>query len=592
MNNSIPPVERVGAYGRGTFQVNADHLLFAEVGYMHNEMTLNFAPNPISFLTTVDGAPLRYPANGPYYPAAFAAANGISGDLNLLYRTLPLGPRVEDVTTSAWRAVAGAEGVADGWSYNAALTYSRNDQKENYRSGSVSVGRLVDAMATGLINPFGASGPEGDALLAGAQIGGDAHKARGTTIQLEASGSKEVYALPAGPVAVALGGEARRERLDNQFASFVTSGEIGGSADQPVSGRRTAWSLFLEGVVPVVRTVEAQLAVRYDHYSDFGGTTNPKVALRWQPLRTLLVRSSWGTGFRAPTLYDLYTPQQETTDALADGDPVRCPVTGSIYDCGFLFPAVTGGNPNLRPETSEQFNAGAVWEPVKGLSLAVDYWKINKNNYIGTLTTRVIDANFAFYEPTNIVRGPVEPAYPDLPGPIKTILLLNQNLGHLRTSGIDVDVSWHGPDTSFGRLSFGLNGTYIIEWKNQPDGLTYVSGVGREIAGPIPRWRHYASLSWDYGVWGATLAQTYQSGYEDANDFPRGSPLLPRRVSSYDIWDLQGRYGGLKNATIVLGIRNLMDRAPPFTNALAGWAPIYADPRGRMFYARLTYAFK
>jgi len=593
LNNSIPPVERIGGYGRGTLQLNADHLLFAEIGYLHNEITVKFAPSPISFLTTVDMTPLLYPADGPYYPTAFAAANGLSGDLNILYRTVSLGPRVEDVTTSAWRAVAGAEGIADGWTYNTALTYSRNDQNENYRSGFVSMRRLFEAMATGLVNPFGASGPEGNALLAGTQVSGDAHTARGTAIQLEASGSNEVYALPAGPLAVAIGGEARRERLDNQFASFVTSGEIGGVANQPVSGSRNVGSLFLEGVVPVAKTVEAQLAVRYDHYSDFGGTTNPKVALRWQPLATLLLRSSWGTGFRAPTLYDLYTPQQETTDFLGHGDPVRCPVTGSLYDCGFLFPAVTGGNPNLRPETSEQFNAGVVWEPVKGLSLTADYWKINKDNYVGTLSADTIDANFAYYEPTNIVRGPPTADHPDLPGPIQTILLVNQNLGHLRTSGIDVDLSWRGPVTPFGRLSFGLNGTYIIEWKIQPDGLTYVSGVGNTIFGPIPRWRHYASLNWDYGTWGATLAQTYQSGYEDANDFPRGSPLLPRRVSSYDIWDVQGRYGGFKNATIVLGIKNLMERAPPFTNAApAGWDPGYADPRGRVFYARLTYAFK
>jgi iron complex outermembrane receptor protein len=64
-------------------------------------------------------------------------------------------------------------------------------------------------------------------------------------------------------------------------------------------------------------------------------------------------------------------------------------------------------------------------------------------------------------------------------------------------------------------------------------------------------------------------------------------------VSSYEIWDVQARYSGLKNTAIALGVKNLMDRAPPFSNAgPTGWDPQYADPRGRMFYARLTYAFK
>jgi iron complex outermembrane receptor protein len=598
--DAIPAVERLGVFARGAFQLNADHLLFAEIGYSRNEMTFKAAPTPASVVQAPTGDPLLYPQGGPYYPTAFATANGISGDLNLFYRTTTLGPRVDDVTTSAWRAVAGAEGVADGWTYGTALTYSRNQQDEYWASGYVRARALIDAFATGLINPFGPSGPAGDALLASTQIFGNAHTAIGTTVQLEATGSKEIFSLPAGPLAIALGGEVRRERLDNQFASFISSGDIMayGLAAQPVAATRDAWSLYVEGIVPIVDTVQAQVAVRYDHYSDFGGTTNPKVALRWQPLRTLLLRSSWGTGFRAPTIYDVYTPQQSSTVDIfpPPDDPVRCPVTKSPQDCGVFFPTASGGNPNLQPETSEQFNAGVVWEPVKGLSLTVDYWKINKTNYIGQLSADTIfasDASFAFYAPTNIVRGPVDPAYPDLPGPIKTVLLLNQNLGNLRTSGFDVDVGWRGPIASFGRFGFALNGTYISVWKIQePEGLTYVSAVGGppSIAGPIPRWRHYASLSWDEGPWGATLAQTYQSGYEDANFDPS---FPPRRVSSYDIWDIQGRYAGFANTTIVLGIKNLMDRAPPFTNvAPAGWDAFYADPRGRMFYARLSYAFK
>jgi iron complex outermembrane receptor protein len=592
--NAIPPVERWGAFARGAFQLNADHLLFAELGYLHNEMTIKSAPMPASQFTTTTGDPLLYPEGGPYYPTAFAAANGISGDLNLFYRTIPLGPRVTEVTSSAWRAVVGAEGTAAGWTYGGALTYSRNQQGESLTSGWVSVPRLIAGFATGLINPFGPSGPEGDALLAATQLTGEAHTATGTTVQLDARGSKEVWDLPGGPLAIAVGGEARRERLDNQFASFITSGELGGLASQPVAATRNVGSLFVEAIVPILKTVEAQLAARYDHYSDFGGTTNPKVALRWQPLPTLMLRSSWGTGFRAPTLYDVYTPQQSSTVDIfpPPDDPVRCPVTRSPQDCNVFFPTASGGNPTLQPETSEQFNAGAVWEPVKGLSLTVDYWKINKNNYIGQLSADEIFSNFAYYEPTNIVRGPVDPAYPGLPGPIQTVLLLNQNLGHLRTSGFDVDVNWRGPVTSFGRLSFGLNGTYVSTWELQQADLTYVSGVGRlTVGGPVPHWRHYASLNWDYGPWGATLAQTYQSGFEDANN--TDPPQPPRRVSPYDIWNVQGRYAGFRNTTIVVGIKNLMDRAPPFTNvAPAGWDPIYADPRGRVFYAQLTYAFK
>jgi iron complex outermembrane receptor protein len=154
------------------------------------------------------------------------------------------------------------------------------------------------------------------------------------------------------------------------------------------------------------------------------------------------------------------------------------------------------------------------------------------------------------------------------------------------------------PSSEFGRFKVSLNGTYIIEWKWQPDGINWESAVGKYVIGPLPRWRHALSLDWDAGPWGATLSQRFQSGYEDVNSFP---PRLlptpePRRVSSYDVWDMQLRYLGLTNASITLGIRNLWDRDPPASNqpftSQAGYDPTYADPRGRAYYARLVYAFK
>ena len=507
--NTIPPAERAGAFGRAAVRLGTDHLLFAEVGYQHNEFTIDAAPTPASFLYTPGNIPFYYPAGGQYYPTAFAAANGLSGNLDLFYRLLPLGPRITSVATSAWRAVVGAEGFVDGWNYATGMAYSRNEQQEDLRSGYVSAPGLVDAMATGLINPFGPSGPEGDALLIGTQLSGKSHWARGTTLDFDVRGSKEVYVLPAGPLAIALGGEARREHLENRFADFVAAGDVMaiGVANQAVAGSRTVQSAFVESIVPIVQSIEAQLAVRFDHYSDFGDTTNPKVALRWQPMKTLLLRSSWGTGFRAPTLYDLFTPQQASgTTFQPFDDPVRCPVTSSPQDCGVFFPILTGGNPKLQPETSEQFNIGVVLEPVRGLSLEVDYWKINKNQYIGTIDAGTVFDNFEHWAPTNVVRGPVDPANPNLPGPIREVVLVNQNLGHVRTWGIDISAKWHGPLTSFGRFGFELDGTYLIEWKLQPDGLTYVSGVGAASpllpVGPFPRWRHNASLNWDYAPLG------------------------------------------------------------------------------------------
>jgi iron complex outermembrane recepter protein len=156
-----------------------------------------------------------------------------------------------------------------------------------------------------------------------------------------------------------------------------------------------------------------------------------------------------------------------------------------------------------------------------------------------------------------------------------------------------VDMKWRGSEMPIGRIGFMFDGTYFIQWKLQGDGLNYGSALG---VGAFPRWKHHAALDWTLGAWGATLGQTYQTGYEDSNVDRAGNPLpRARRVAGYDIWDLDARYTGFKNFTLAFGVRNLMDRAPPFTNLQrfpVGYDPAYADPRGRMFYTRITYAFK
>src|SRR4029079_10956881 len=101
----------------GTWQVDAHHQLFAQYIYSNNKLTLRTSPTPASQQTTFNGDPITYPAGGPFYPTAFAAANGITGDLNLFYRTVPLGPRTDEVITEAQVLIAGTEGVFAGWDY-------------------------------------------------------------------------------------------------------------------------------------------------------------------------------------------------------------------------------------------------------------------------------------------------------------------------------------------------------------------------------------------------------------------------------------------------------------------------------------------
>jgi iron complex outermembrane receptor protein len=595
--DTLPPAERISVLAGATWQVDADTQLFARYIFAHGDMKLRIAPTPASEQTTLNHNPILYPANGPFYPTAFAAANGITGPLDLYYRTVPLGPRADVVKSDSHLLTLGVEGFVAGWNYNAAFIYSRNRETDDFLSGYVSEPALIAAMATGLINPFGPSGPAGDALLASAQVSGTVRASSGRTRSIEARLSKEIYDLPAGPLAMALGTELRREDFSDNADFDLASGQIlGGTQVGAKSASRSVDAVFAELNVPVVRDVEAQLAARYDHYSDFGGTVNPKIAVRWQPMRSLLLRSSWGTGFRVPTLYDLYTPLTQGQTGNAFDDPLRCPTTGSPQDCGNMFRLLSGGNPALVPEKSKQFNAGVVWAPFSAVSLGADYWNIRKTNTIATLTSDTVFANYDLYAPGHIVRGPVDPAYPNLPGPIDYVLGDELNLGKLHTSGVDVDLSYRGAPGPLGQFGFTLNGTYILEWQRQFDGVNFLSALGGVDplgVGAVPRWRHYAALTWSQGPWGATVADNFTLGYTDANLNAAGEP---RRVGSYDIWNVQGTCASFKNTTVALGVKNVFDRSPPFSNQTSftqiGYNSLISDPRGRQFYASVTVGFK
>ncbi len=590
----LPAQEQWNAIARATWEWSAGQQLFAEFVYSRNQLEIGQPPTPASRGNT-NGVPVRYPAGGPYYPTDFANANGLSGPIEVYFRTTEIGRRIATVDTDGERFVVGGLGRVAEWDYNAAYLRSVNTADFGFSSGYLSTPGFLSVMGTGLVNPFGPSGEAGLALMRGAQTVGTVRDAKGTLDLFDASFSRDVARLPAGPVSVAIGGEWRREHLTDEPSTVLANQEIINVVVPivPVEGSRTAGAVFAEINIPLMRGVELGASLRYDHYSDFGGTTNPKIAIRWQPVSSLLLRGTAGTGFLAPTLPNLFTPQ---SGAFVSNpllvDPVRCPVTHAPDDCGqgtFLF--VQGGNPRLRPETSTQYSAGAVWEPTPGASLGVQWWRIDVANVINNYGPADAFLDYDRLAPDHIVRGPPDPAYPGLPGPIVAVLGLYENVGNLSTSGVDVTIGARYTHPAAGTFRFSLNGTYILDYLFSPPGGSKIDLAGTGSYTAVPRWRHYAEVAWQRGPWGASLAQLFQSGYSD-----QSLNLPPRDVGTYGLWNLQGVYSGFRDWSIAAGIRNLFDTAPPFSNqtrvAQVGYDPSYADPRGRTFYLRAGYAFR
>ncbi len=187
----------------------------------------------------------------------------------------------------------------------------------------------------------------------------------------------------------------------------------------------------------MTKELELQFALRHDRYSEVGSTTNPKIGVRWQPTKALLVRGSAGSGFRAPSLADLKRPTTYGSASSFLTDP-QCVKDGldTIDGCTDQWPVERRSNPDLKPEKSQQFSLGAVFEVSKTWTASLDYWNISKTDVISTLGEQIIVDSPEKYNVKYITR--------DDDGFITNILLQKENQGRLKTSGFDLGVDWRG----------------------------------------------------------------------------------------------------------------------------------------------------
>jgi iron complex outermembrane recepter protein len=603
----IPHEKTWNFFGNGRFQINADWQAYGTALYSRDESHLVIQPGPISSLFTygpLNNIPstVTLQPSSPFYPHDIAAQAGVDGQpLDIRYRTFDNGFRDTTDTNENWEFIGGVKGTWRQWDFDASLFYAEGRTTQRINGGFQDYTRILPILNSGVVNFFGPNTPDVVELERSANFVGDAFHGTSKNYGAQIKTSGDVYKLPAGPLSVAFGAETRREEFDQIMDPALESGNITGYGGPIKSTRdksRDQYAAFAEVNVPIVRGLEGDIAVRYDHYSDFGSTTNPKLSLRWQPARTVLLRASYGTGFLAPTLYQLFTPQFGGVTQTGLTDPIRCPVTMDTgLDCSTQFGVLFGGNATLKPEESEQSSFGIVFEPIPNASISVDYFKVNlKNTIVNGISPLTVLADLDQFG-SLVTRGPADPNFPGLPGRILQINQLFINLGAEHIQGLDIEANWRSPVQPWGRVSFNLSGTYYMRYDAQnPDGSfagAVANTYGTVVTGVIPRWKHYVSGTWDQGPWSVTLANTYQTSYIDQQTDLNGNL---RRVGSLSLWDLQGSYTGLRNWKFTLGVKNLFDRDPPRSNQqstfILGFDPTYYDPRARFVYGSVTYRFK
>jgi len=651
------PIQTLTYYGRGVLRVSGDHMLSAEVTGSDADSAKSFSANQYSASATT--LPWAYPRNAltaatydqvfnairsafdvptnPNRAVQVAALNARFGlPIAGRWRCVACGPREYVTNTQTFRAALGIEGPlwAD-WNYRAGASYARseassvlgtgyhfrgvqltndpatpindigaNDPRAPTAPGASGPG-IIGLLNAGILNPFSLS--QTPQALAGL----DAVSAEGTVLyggryqvrQFDASVSGSLFRIPGGDVQLAAGVDYRRETYEFNGSPAAAAGtaDIFNVAFDNVNAltpkRRRVLAAYAEALFPVLPSLDIIVAGRIDDYTGFGSTTNPKISFRFRPWQPIMLRGSYGTGFRVPTFNQIFNG---TTISPNPGntlvDPTLCPTgntTGPQPQCAPITPeSLSGGNLNLEPETSDQFTLGVVIRPTRRFSLSIDYWSIAVDNTIGTITIPQLLANIAAF-PDRIDRTN---------GIITGVDLRTGNFGSRRTEGIDISLRG-AVDTLGGSLTAGLDGTYLIDKREKLlPSLPYTDLVGVfTFTGDLGlRWKHNAFISYQADDWNLTLSQIFRNGYRNfALPASATRPDYNPRVSDYVVYNLSASYTGFApGLRLTAGIRNLFDRDPPFaitydsnTGAGSSWEPRVADPRGRSFTVAAEVSF-
>ncbi len=632
-----PDSQRTGVNLSARFALTPDTQLYGELGGTRNVLKYQLQATPVSdqftlnpadpytpvlaalinsynpTLSTVYGPSGVYdglfgkttfllPTSSPYYPVNFAADQGLAGSpLDIRYRSVENGPRRFHDENRAARVLGGVRGTVAGWDYDLAALYTESRVKEILDGGFPLYTKLLPLLNSGVVNPFGPSTPAVQQQILASNFNGEAFHTKTSIAGVNGKVSRDLFQLPAGSLSVAVGGDVRKEKYAFSASNAISIGDVSGYGGNfiDVARSRNVEAVFAEVNIPIVKTVEADVAVRYDNYQGVGNTTNPKASIRWQPAKEVLLRASWGTGFRAPSLDELYAPVTIGVTQNGVSDPLRCPTTGSSIDCSTQFSTSLGGNARLTPEKTTSKTFGIVLEPTANVHVAVDYFDIFLRNQVaigGVNYLSFLDtAEHALQFASLITRGPSSGG---LPGAIVSINQQNSNLGNTHLNGVDIDLRLRVPTSTMGRFTVGLNGTYITRYDGQNLDGSYVGQVANAnvfTGSVLPRWKHIANVTWDYGPWLASVTQNFQAAYED---LPSNITGQTRRVGVYETFDVQGSYLGFKNTSLTLGVKNVFDKDPPYSNVggavyfQSGYDASYADVRGRFVYGKVTYAFK
>jgi len=570
----IPDSERMGATFSANWDLNSNLNLFTEVLLNRTTTKSQFAPVNFYHFDYSDLSATFGVSSGVNIVDPVSAAhpnNPFGEDVYVFWRMTEMGNRHSETVTDASRLVVGLEGLAGNWDWNSALFFTRSES-EFTEDNNVNLTAFANALAAGTLNPFDPTN-NSQAVLDSIRA---TQKRKGTSdlYGVDAKGTTDITELDAGPVTMAIGLDARHESLDDHFDSLTEQGLLVGKGGTSTDDSRDISSAFAEFSIPLLEDLELQLAGRFENYSDFGSTANPKVAVRYQPNKRVLLRTSWGKGFRAPSLIQL---NGSLTGLAIVADTTRCNNAPGPWCVPTGYNVNLSGNPDLDPTTSEAVYLGGVFEPINNVTLAVDYWNYKREDVVRQSFQFTVDHEADF--PGTVIRGA-----PEFPGDLGPIILIDdtfKNIAEEEISGLDVDFKLLDKNPEYGDILLHAFFTRIFTFDSRPFAGEPIDD--KKAAYHYPSFRNVINVGWGKQNFGFILSRNYVSDYEGVSGIGR--------VSSQITYDLQFNYTGLKSGKITVGIENLTDEEPPFANEEEGFDPAIHNPMGRFYYARYNHKF-
>ena len=547
-------------------------------------------------------------------------------------------PRIVDNDGDTYRLLTGLRGTWNDWDWEGAITWSRAT-KEDITRNRVSNILFDQALADPTPAAFNIFAGRDD--LANAPFFVDVKRENETELKMidfKASNAN-IFELPAGPVGIVAGVEYREEsfdddrdpRLDGTIQYTDASGntfpfiaDVMNSSPSPDSdGERDVTSAFVELQVPVLDSLDVQLALRYEDFSDVGDTTVGKVAVGWRPIEQILVRGSWSEAFLAPNLITINESGVARSNTLDDFACLQADPAQATLDCDYGMQRTAAGSKSLEPEKSDNWNIGIVLQPTDFLTLTVDYWEIEKEDTIGLLG----ESNHLALELLNLLAAGTancgnvvgNPAVVrDAPDgsndalylaagicPLGQVQRIDDNYANLdkRTvSGYDVG-AYLDFSTPIGEFTINFNGMFLDEYEQEAggDALTLVNAQAAGLLpGSVPvtgfadlvrqdgnaEKKLTARIGWNWENWSASLSGVqYGDFIQTSLTLNDGSEWVVEEMEVFNVavGDKFDIFGDTETK-VRFGINNFTDRRAPLADRFFGY---YADQHsdfGRYYY--------